>query len=150
MIDPNEILPPETFAWCGDQLRQLGFPGDINGRVCTETEDRVHCQAYVQLRDAARHHWSQGNINPELMETLPPRPGFVPSQETQDLFRHAGQQLNDERDRPGAMEHEEWLLDPNRERNYESASEHQTADSSDDTALELDDENDFDGEEALE
>ena len=101
MIDPNEILPPETFAWCGDQLRQLGFPGDINGRVCTETEDRVHCQAYVQLRDAARHHWSQGNINPELMETLPPRAGFVPSRETQELFLRAGQQLDGERDGPG-------------------------------------------------
>ena len=94
-IDPNEILPPETFAWCADQLRQLGFTANINGRVCTETGDRVYRQAYLQLRDSARHHWSQGNTDPELIETLPPRPGYVPSQETQDLFRRAGQQIDD-------------------------------------------------------
>ena len=68
----DEYLPPDTLSFCQQQLNALGFPEAVDGRQFDEHGQRIHHQAYLQLRAVLREHIEQG-LEPALRETEKPR-----------------------------------------------------------------------------
>lgn len=70
-IDIDEYLPQATLQWCKAVLHQLGYLDEITGEDYFEDGERVHCHAYLELREAVRAHMHSGAL-PHLDELKTP------------------------------------------------------------------------------
>jgi hypothetical protein len=75
-IDINEFLPRETLEWCHWKLMSYGVNmADIRMGDADGNGDRLHIQAYHQLRYAVRAHIASGQL-PILGESEKPTGGY--------------------------------------------------------------------------
>lgn len=65
--DPDEYLLPLTFAWCHQQLIEIGHelvgipfnPKDLDQRFLGDTKS-LYEAVYMKLRDRAYEYWASG------------------------------------------------------------------------------------------
>jgi hypothetical protein len=77
-IDIDEYLPGQTLEWCRSILTELGF-SDLKYEDVFTNGDRIHTQAYLQLRNYINNHIVSGS-RPILEESQKPTQerGFHP------------------------------------------------------------------------
>lgn len=77
-IDIDEYLPGQTLEWCRSILTEFGF-SDLKYEDVFTNGDRIHTQAYLQLRNCINDHIISGS-QPFLEESQKPTQerGFHP------------------------------------------------------------------------
>lgn len=68
--DINEYLPEETYNWCQQKLKELGFT-NLTPSDAFPSGNRPHCTAYIALRECVKAHLSSEEA-PLLAESQPP------------------------------------------------------------------------------
>jgi hypothetical protein len=63
----DEYLPPSTYAWCQNQLQQLGFDPISS----LDNSEAPHRTVYLQLRAALNNHIDEGNISQLALSEKP-------------------------------------------------------------------------------
>jgi hypothetical protein len=69
-IDIDEYLLSITNQWCKQTLQELGYP-NLSREATLPDGNRLHAQAYIQLRSAIHEHIRLGQ-EPLLCETQKP------------------------------------------------------------------------------